>query len=332
MRFPRILIKLPNWIGDAVMASPLVRAVRTHWPRAQLAALCRPGLRAAAGRIPGFNEVLDEGDGGVLELARALRPGDWDIAFTLSSTLRAPAAFAAAGIPVRIGFSGGGRGAFLTASIPPLPRSVHLTSHYLALGALVGVVRPDRPRLAWTVRRADDLEARRFLKLFAEPGDRLVAMCPGAAFGPAKRWFAPRWAALGDRLALGRGWRAVIVGGEAERPLGRRIAGLMARRPVDATGMLSLGGTAALLRRCRAFVSNDSGLMHIGAAVGVRTVGIFGSTNPRWTGPLGAGHEALWGRVPCAPCYRRTCLPGKHYACFDALTVDRVAASVAAVP
>src|SRR5688572_14058973 len=153
MRFPRILIKLPNWIGDAVMASPLVRAVRAHWPKAHLAALCRPGIRAAAERTPGFNAILDEGEGGVLALARGLRAGDWDIALSLSSTLRAPAAFAAAGIPVRIGFSGGGRGAFLTDSIPPLPRSVHLTSHYLALGALAGAARPERPRLAWTVRR-----------------------------------------------------------------------------------------------------------------------------------------------------------------------------------
>lgn len=329
MRFPRILIKLPNWIGDAVMASPLVRAVRMRWPRAHVAALCRDAVRAVAERTPGFNEVVPE-PRGPFALSRALRPGDWDLAFTLSSTLAAPVAFAVAGIPRRIGFAGGGRGAFLTDAIRPLPRSVHLTGHYLALGAAAGIARPDRPRLAWTVRPADDAEARRFLHLFGSAGGRFVAFAPGATFGPAKRWFAPRWAALGDRLGLDAGLRVVIVGGAAEREAGRRIAGLMARRPADATGMLSLGGTAALLRRARAFVSNDSGLMHVGAAVGVRTVGLFGSSNPRWTGPLGERHEALWGRVPCAPCYRRTCRPGLHYACLDALTPDRVAAAVLA--
>src|SRR5262245_54150369 len=185
MRVPRVLIKLPNWIGDAVMASPMVRAVRAHWPGAHLAALVRPKLRAAAERIPGFDEIVDEPVDAPFRLSRALSAGDWDIAFTLSSTLSAPVAFAVAGIPARIGFSGGGRGAFLTASVPPLPRSVHLSDHYLALAALAGVPRPAAPRPAWTVTRADALEAARFLRLFAGPRDRLVAFAPGAAFGPA---------------------------------------------------------------------------------------------------------------------------------------------------
>ena len=330
MGFPRILIKMPNWIGDAVMAGPLVGSVRAHWPGAHLAGLARAKVRAVADRLPGFDEVLAEPDS-PLALARLAAAG-WDLAFTLSSTLTAPAAFAAGRIPLRVGFAGGGRGLFLTHAVPVLPRSLHQVDHYLALGAPVGAFRPPAPALAWTVRPGDEAEAERFLRLGGFLGRNLVALAPGAAYGPAKRWAAPRWAALADRLALERDVLPVLVGGPEERPLAARIAGLAARRPVDATGALSLGGTAALLRRCSAFASNDSGLMHVGAAVGVSTAGLFGSSNPHWTRPWGPAHAAIWGRVPCAPCYRRTCLPGRDYACLEAIQVGRVFAALTARP
>src|SRR6185503_14336521 len=102
------------------------------------------------------------------------------------------------------------------------------------------------------------------------------------------------------------------------------------RAAVNAAGALSLGGTAALIARASAFVSNDSGLMHVGAAVGARTVGLFGSSHPGWTGPFAPRARALWGRVPCSPCFRRTCLPGRGYACQAALTVDAVFGAIAA--
>jgi len=323
MKFPRILVKLPNWIGDAVMAGPLVAALRAHWPAGHLALLARVKVREVAERLPGADEVVGE-PAGLGALTRLAAAGAWDLAVSLSSTLSAPVAFAAARIPVRVAFAGGGRGAFLTHAVPPPPRSLHQVEHYLALGAPVGAFRPAAPALAWLIRPGDDAEAGRFLARTAPAGERLVAIAPGATFGPAKRWFASRWAALGDRLALERGVRVTIVGGAEERPVAARIARLMARRPVDATGALTLGATAALLRTCTGFVSNDSGLMHVGAAVGVPTVGLFGSSNPHWTRPYGPAHAALWGRVPCAPCYRRTCVPGRGYACLDALTVDRV--------
>jgi heptosyltransferase-2 len=325
--FPRVLVKLPNWIGDAVMAGPLVAALKAHFAGSHLALLARDRVRAVAERLPGADEVISEPPG-PFRLSRLLRDGDWDLAISCSSTLRAPLAFAVAGIPVRVGFSGGGRDALLTLKVPPLPRSVHQVSHYLALASAAGVPRPVSPRLAWSPKRGDAAEAGRFLSLFRPAGGPLVAMAPGASFGPAKRWFPGRFAVLSDRLVLEHGMRTVLVGGPEERPIAERIASLCARRPLDACGRLSLGGTAALLKRCAAFVSNDSGLLHVGAAVGVRTVGLFGSSNPHWTGPFSPRGAALWGRVQCSPCYRRTCLPGRRYACLDSLSVDRVAAEV----
>src|SRR6185503_5024189 len=121
----------------------------------------------------------------------------------------------------------------------------------------------------------------------------------------------------------------VLVGGREEAGPAVGIAAMCGREVVNAAGALSLGGTAALLARARAFVSNDSGLMHVGAAVGTRTIGLFGSSNPAWTAPFHPRSRALWGRVACSPCFRRTCLPGRGYACQAALTVDAVFAALA---
>jgi len=326
--FPRILVKAPNWIGDAVMASPFLAAVRAHWPRAHLAVLGRGRVRPVLERIPGLDERLDE-PAGLSALTRLVRAGDWDLAFTLSSTFAAPLAFARARIPVRIGFAGGGRGWLLTAAVAPLPRSIHQVEHYLALGAPAGMFRPKEPALAWTITPKDRAEADRWLAASGIGGrDRLVVFAPGASFGPAKRWPAAWWARLGDRVMLERGDRVVIAGGREEHALAARIAGMTARPAVNAAGALSLGGTAALLARSDGFVSNDSGLMHVGAAVGARTIGMFGSSLPAWTAPFAPRATALWGRVACSPCFRRTCLPGRGYACQAALGVDAVAAAI----
>jgi len=337
--FPRIIIKTPNWIGDAVMASPFIGALRSHWPQAHIAVMTRPKIRPVADRIPGVDTVVDETTRSPLRLAKILRTGEYDIAFTLASSFSIAAAFRLARIPVRIGFSGGGRGPFLTAAVRPLPRSVHQVDHYLALARAAGAEPGPVHSTAWMVLPDDRREAVQFLKASgAVEGSSLTAIAPGASYGPAKRWLRARWAELGDRLCLGSGMRIVLVGGKDEIEAAQSIAALMARPPIFAVGALSLGGTAALLARSRVFVSNDSGLMHVGAAVGAPTLGLFGSSNPRWTGPVGARGErsspyasfagvkvgSVWGHVPCSPCYRRACLPGRRYACQNSLTVDLV--------
>jgi len=328
VRFPRIIVKAPNWIGDAVLATPLLAALRAHWPDAHLAVLARPKVRPVIERGPAADEIVDESAGPPWVLARTLAGGSWDLAITCSSSLRVAVALAAARIPARIGFAGGGRHFFLTEPVPAPPRSVHQIEHYLLLGMAAGLDLPKTRDLVWRTRAADDDEADRFLGTAARTKEGLVAFAPGASFGPAKRWYTRRWAALGDRLVLEHGLHPVLVGGAEEQPAALAIARLMARPPVNAAGLLTIGGTAALLKRARAFVSNDSGLMHVGAAVGVPTIGLFGSSNPHWTGPRGPRHEAVWGNAPCSPCYRRTCVKGRDYGCLAALTVDRVADAV----
>ncbi len=325
MRFPRILVKAPNWIGDAVLCGPLLASLRASWRKAHIAVLARQKVLAAVERLAGPDEIVPEERLGLSGMTRLIREGTFDAFVSLSSGLAAPLAAALARVPVRVGFRGGWPGPLFTQSLAPLPRSLHQVEHYLALGTALGSPRPARPRLSWRIKPGDTTEARAFLA--GESRGRrgaLAALAPGGAFGPAKRWFRHRWAALADRLSLEAGCRVVIVGGAVEESEAAAIAELAARPPLIAAGRLSLGGTAALLEHCRAFVSNDSGLLHVGAAVRVPTLGLFGSSNPYWTGPHGPEGKALWGRVPCAPCYRRRCLPGRNYGCLDALSVDLV--------
>ena len=324
MKFPRILVKAPNWLGDAVMAGPFINALRNHWKGGYLAVMTRDKVRPVIERIEGIDEIIEERST-PWGIASSLDGGDYDLFFSLSSSIRPILAAALARIPERVGFSGGGRGVFLTRKIPPMPRSIHVSRHYLSLAALEGVPMPRQVATSWKVLPADLREAKRFLSRSGiNTKEKLVAFAPGAAFGPAKRWFDSHWAELADQLEFNRGARIVIVGGREERARVEGIGRLTARKPIDSTDRLSIAGTAALLSLCRGFVSNDSGLMHIGGAVGVPTLGLFGSSNPHWTAPLGCRTNFLYERVSCSPCYRRTCLPGRDYACLRALTPSMV--------
>jgi len=325
MKFPRIVVKAPNWVGDAVMAGPFLEAVRAHWPKGHLAVLARPQVRPVVERVAETVEIIDESPHEVPELAGSLREEGFDVAFSLSSSQGAALALALVRIPVRVGFRGGLRGFLFTEPVEPVSRYIHCTRHYLRLAEVAGARVGRNPVPRWEVRPRDKAEARKFLaRQGARAGTKMVALAMGGAYGPSKRWFSASWAELGDRLALERGITPVLVGGEAERAGAERIAGLMARHPLDATGKLSLAGTAALLSMCRAVVSNDSGLMHVSAALGVPTLGLLSSGNPSWTGPIGRKTAFLYAGVECSPCFRRTCLPGRNYACLRELTVERV--------
>jgi len=306
-----------------MMAGPFLAAVRSGWPKAHVTVMARPHVLEVVRRTASPDSLIADISRSPFGLARVMAAGGYDLAFTLTSSLKVAAAMALARIPVRVGFRGGWRAPFLTRAVVPLPRSEHQADNYLSLAGRAGV--PRGGPIKWNGARKDREEVAQFLRKAGTAGRKpLVALAPGAAYGPAKRWPIPAWAALADILSLGDGMGTVLVGGEGEREQAGAITALSAVKPLDATGRLSLGGTAALLGRCAGFVSNDSGLMHVGVATGVPTVGIFGSSNPSWTGPRGLRCVAVARPVPCAPCYRRTCLPGRGYACLKGITPEEV--------
>ena len=329
----RIVVRAPNWLGDAVMALPAIAAVRRTFPRSALA------VAAPRSVAPLFEEITDAAPDEVLPIEQrseiaSLREGRFDLAVLFPNSFRAAWAARRAAIPHRWGVRTGGRGVLLTrAAARPSKRS-HQAARYLAMAEALGLPAADSlPRLAVTPstkERADAL----LRGLGLGPSQSLVGIAPGAAYGHAKRWPPARVAELTTRLA-DRGATVVLVGAAADRDAGREIESALPAqaRAVNLIGRTDLRLLAGVLERCQAFVSNDSGAMHLAAAIGVPVTAIFGPTDERVTAPAGATdgqstHEVILHPVFCRPCMLRDC-PIDH-RCMKRISVDRVFGAVVA--
>lgn len=281
-----------NWIGDAVMSMPAVQALRRLRPGLRLAMLAKPRI-AELWRLHGApDEVLELAPGiaGVWRAAMRVRRGGFARAWVMPHSIRSALVPFLAGVPERTGLPGPARGVLMTRVVRPAdgPGRGHQMHEYLDLllgpGAEAG---PDAaPRLAIPPAALDG--ARRRLAGGGTP----VALMPGAARGPSKRWPADRFAAVGRRLAAA-GCRTVVLGAPAERELCAAVARDAGPDALNLAGGTTLAQWAALLACCRAAVTNDSGGMHLAAAVGTPVVAVYGRTDPARTGPLGAGHAIL---------------------------------------
>ncbi len=227
---------------------------------------------------------------------------------------------ALSGAKLRLGRRRPGRGLLLTDLLPASQRSRSLWKEYAELVAAAGGARIERPEF----RLEPEGSARAHAdELLAPLGGRApVALAPGAAYGPAKQWPMERFEAVA-RALRDRGEATIVVGGEAERPLGARLAEAGA---LDLTGATGLMDAVAVLARSRALVTNDSGALHLGRAAGVPVAALFGSSTPDWTGPEPHEGEALWRGLSCSPCFRRRCPLGgdEHLRCLRDISVDQV--------
>ncbi len=327
----RVVVRPPNWLGDAVLALPALAAMRAAFRDAELT-VAAPAAVAAI-----FREDTDAAPDQVLELPQsragvtaALKGGRFDVAVLLPNSFRSAWQVWRAGIPARWGFGTSGRGFLLTrrATSPARSAALHQADYYRALAAGLGMpadpnqlprLRPSHASLA----RADALLAERHV-----PASTLVGLAPGAAYGQAKQWPPERMAALAARLVTDAGATCVLLGAAYDRQAARAIESWLraqapeaADRVVDLVGRTSLGALVGVAARTRVVVSNDSGAMHLAAAVGRPVVALFGPTNERATRPLG-DHDVLLEDVFCRPCMLRDC-PIDH-RCMKRLTVDRV--------
>lgn len=325
----RIVVRTPNWLGDAVMALPALAAVRRAFPEALLT------MAAPAAIAPLFEEETAAGPHAVLSLpssrdeSRALGGGRFDAALLLPNSFRSAWAARQAGISQRWGYAGNFRKWVLTRAVARPSGTCHQSAYYLALIHGLGLPAPDAlPRIAVrevTKRRTAELLARHGI----DPGVAVVGFAPGAAYGHAKRWPPDRVAAVVTRVSRERGAVSVLVGAAGDRGAGREIESLLPPdvRVLNLIGRSDLRLLAGLLARCGAFVSNDSGAMHLAAAIGVPVAAIFGPTDDRVTAPLG-NHDVLIHQVFCRPCMLRDC-PIDH-RCMKGITVDAVFGAVAA--
>jgi len=303
----RILVVAPNWIGDALMAQPLLARLKASG--ATIDVLAPEWVAPVARRMPEVSDVIGAPfRHGPLQLrerwrlGRELKRRRYDQAFVLPNTWKSALVPFLAGIPSRVGYVGESRYGLLNSTLKtskaPMPQ------HYARLaGPLAG----ELPKPQLKVSGDEIADAR---KRYGING-RYVALCPGAEYGPAKRW--PYFKDLAERMGL----PAVILGSKNDAEAAAGIRGN------DLTGKTSLDDAIRLIAGAEAVVSNDSGLMHVAAALGRPQVALFGSSSPQHTPPANDQARVLWLQLECSPCFAREC-PLGHFRCMREISVEQV--------
>jgi heptosyltransferase II len=334
----QIGIFLPNWIGDTAMATPALRALRTHFgPQAHLTGVLRPYLADVLAGTRWLDEQVFFNPRGVdrsvrsWPVAKALRARQFDLVVLLTNSLRTGLMAWASGAPLRVGYARYGRGLTLTTRLEPpregrrlIPTSA--IDAYLKIAYELGCPTESR-RLELATLPDDEAAADAvWKKLRLPPGDQVVVLNSGGAFGAAKHWPAEHFAGLAKRIA-DRDKLAVLVNcGPNERDIAADIVGRANHPGVVSLAdepRLPVGLTKACIRRSRLLVSTDSGPRFFAVAFGVPVVSLFGPTHPAWSRTYYAREICLQHDVPCGPCMLRTC-PHGHHQCMRDLDVDTV--------
>ena len=315
----RILIRSPNWLGDAVMALPFLENLRTFYPNSYMAIWCRPYLIDLFRAYKGVDEIVicPESLRDLLSVSFKLRKR-FDMCFLLPNSFSSALFAFLSHIPDRIGYRADGRGILLTKGIKP-KRDVHQIDYYLNLLSILGF-KPFycTPRLNIL---ADGEAERERLKRRFRWGERPIVFIPGAAYGPAKCWPAEKFASLAKKI---KEKDILILGSIKDRPIAKKIIGLTPNisHIFDLTGLTSLSSAMAIIKDSSIVITNDSGLMHVTAALDCPQIAIFGPTNPKRTSPYGDKTEIIYHPVPCSPCKHRVC--PKDHACMKVITVEEV--------
>ncbi len=326
-----VLVRSPNWVGDAILAVPALLAVRSAFPTAHLAVLAVPWVVDVFRCVPGVDEVLvfdrkgvHRGLLGVERMARTIRARHFDVAISLPRAASSAWLLSRSAIACRAGFADRVARTLYThaAAFPGKARPGH---HELELHLeLVRGLGIPAPLIQPTLTLNAELVARREA-LLTECGVAhrpYLAMAPGAAFGGAKRWSAAGFAGVADRAFTSMGLETVLLGSPGERVIAREVASCAERAPVDLVGRIGLAEALALIDGARAVVTNDSGLMHAAAALDTPVVAIFGPTDWVATGPANPRARVVREPVACAPCFLRDC-PIDH-RCMTRVGVDAV--------
>lgn len=334
----KILVRAANWIGDAVISLPALEALRKRFPESEVVLVSKPWVSEIYWHCPGMpRQIIYDpegkhgGRGGLEKLIADLKSEHFDLAVLFQNAFQAAWVAWRARIPVRIGYARDCRGPLLTEAVRLPPRGAygHEAYYYLQLLFRAGLIeRPEpvkplqEPRLvlgegewSWAAKRLQTLRL--------EGPHFLIGIHPGASFGPAKRWPPERFAALADRMIGALGADVLIFGSAAEAPLAEAIARAMKHAPTVLAGKTTLTQMLALLAHCHLAVTNDSGPMHLAAALGLPLVAVFGSTDDGATGPLSFQARVVKHPVACSPCGLRNC--PIDFRCMQSVTVESVA-------
>ena len=316
----RIVLRAPNWVGDVVLSLPALRDLRRQFPAARLEVLARPWVGEIYGALREVDAVIESR--GLVADAAAVR-GRFDLGVLLPNSFATAFALWRAGIPERWGYATDARGLLLTRGCP-VPERVRGQSqvyYYRAMleGLGLAVEGPPDASLA-----CPEEWAAHGLSLLGDEGP-WIGVNPGAFYGTAKRWAPERFAATAALVARRTGARVAIVGAASERPLGEAIAAQLGAPARVLCGETTLAGLVGVLSRLRLLLTNDSGPMHLAAALGTPLVAVFGSTDWSETAPFSERARVVREATECAPCRLREC-PIDH-RCMSRVGIGRVAAA-----
>ena len=324
----RILVRAPNWVGDAVMSLPVPAGLTRLFPRAEITVLAAPRVAQLFKGQPGVVDIRVYPRGrGKCSLLRSLR-GRFGLALALPNSLESALGLWVAGAPHRVGYNADARRPFLTLALEGRGRlaGLHLVYYYLGLLQAFGEVRTFTPPTLFL--GPEELTAAAELLEGADLPESgpWVGLSPGAAYGPAKRWPPERFGELAAQLQDEFQARIVLLGGPEDREAAAGVQALMSRPPLDLVGRTTLRQALGVLSQLKALVTNDSGLMHVAAALGTPLTALFGSTDPGATGPFTNRATIIRHPLDCSPCFKRTCK--EDYPCLTAINVAEVMAAV----
>ncbi len=324
----KIVVRAPNWIGDAILSIPALASLPNNFPDAEIWVCASDWTRGIFDPLDWIKGTISLPNQNSFKKTRSsaikLKKHAFDIGILFTNSFGSALLFSLAGIPQRWGYARDGRHFLLTkrveTSLLEAPR--HHLHYYLSLISKLGLetapIELDFPLSDEALTQAHNL----LLSLSLDTDKPFIILSPGASYGPAKCWPAPSYARLASLLQKHQNAQILIIGSETDREIARTIAALMPDPPIDLTGKTTLPQLAGVIRLSALFITNDSGPMHLANALKVPVVAIFGPTDPRITGPYQKPSTVLQEHVPCWPCSYREC-PFEHQ-CMTQITPERV--------
>jgi heptosyltransferase-2 len=328
----KILIRAPNWIGDGVLSMPAVEAVKKAFHRAELTIMTRPWVAPLYFNNPHVDGIIEydttgkhKGLTGKWKLIDEMKEREFDLVILFQNAFEAALLSFLARIPVRVGYSRDLRAPLLTHAIDVDPRILesHEVFYYLNLLERVGIETDNDPKPTLSLTPEEENRADETIKNEGMAGDLIAGMAPGASYGPAKRWGIERFAEVADMLIHQCNAKIICFGDRGDFSICQEIVNKVGSKALNFAGKANLRQFIALLNCTSLFITNDSGPMHIAAALDIPTIALFGSTDHTRTGPVSKNAVVITKSVECSPCFKRTCHRG-DYKCLNDIKVSDV--------
>ena len=330
-----IIVRMPNWIGDLIMATPILSDLRTLFPDASITAMCKKPLSDLLLQDPHIDEVFSFNKPNNRFLRREenknivdkVRSGKYDLAILLTHSFSSAWWFWQGNVKRRIGFSKHFRSLLLTDPLPlPQKGREHEVHTYKRLLSPLGLSASSTPpQLYFGAKEVSEAQTLLFQRGY-RAGKKLIGINVGAAYGSAKCWPADRFQKVAKRILAQEDVFLLFFGDEGHSSLVKEICQGLPKEALNLAGMTTLRELACLIKSCHVLLTNDSGPMHIGAALGVPLVALFGSTDENATGPYGQPAAVISKHPSCSPCFKRTC--PIDFRCMNEITVEEVVAKV----